>query len=357
MTMSDRGVVTINGQKYDAVSGLPVPKNHPSSTASTPHTPKPTVHADIKPVTKHTVERTVQSTNPHTKIQRSTTLNRKFTKKPIPTTQTIARHHPTRATRQDIRPITRTERPVTLSPTVRKFAPHPVGATQPNAETSEPEIQAPVTLHPHVAKAHVISQAKQAHRESAQASKHVPAAQIKQHSIAKAISDAATPTGKQHKARFWQQKQRVTGVIAATFAIVLLGGYFTYLNMPNLSVRVAAAQAGIDASYPNYRPDGYALNGPVTFSDGRVSMNFKSNGGNSSYTVNQSKSSWNSDAVLDNFVAPKAGDSYMPYTERGLTIFTFGNNAAWVNGGILYTIEGDAPLSSDQIRQIATSLL
>ena len=39
--------------------------------------------------------------------------------------------------------------------------------------------------------------------------------------------------------------------------------------MPTLSVRVAASQAGIDASYPSYRPDGYALNGPVTYGDGR----------------------------------------------------------------------------------------
>lgn len=127
--------------------------------------------------------------------------------------------------------------------------------------------------------------------------------------------------------------------------------------MPNLSVRVAAAQAGINAGYPNYHPDGYALAGPVTFSDGRVSMNFKANGGNHTFTINQSKSGWNSDAVLDNYVSPRAGSSYIPYTERGLTIYTYDNNAAWVNGGILYTVEGDAPLSSEQIRRIATSLL
>lgn len=43
-------------------------------------------------------------------------------------------------------------------------------------------------------------------------------------------------------------------------------------------------------------------------------------------------------------------------SERGLTIFTYKNNAIWVNGGILYSISGDASLSGDQIRQIATSL-
>jgi hypothetical protein len=137
----------------------------------------------------------------------------------------------------------------------------------------------------------------------------------------------------------------------------MFGGYLTYLNMPNISVRVAAMQAGIDASYPSYNPDGYSLSGPVKYTDGRVTLSYNANGGPQNYTINQSRSSWNSDAVLDNYVAPRAGTNYIPYTERGLVIYTYDNNAAWVNGGILYTIEGNAPLSSEQIRRIATSLL
>ena len=335
--MSDRGTVSINGQKYDAVSGLPLP------VKQSPVAAKPAAPATSSPVTKRVVERVSQVSNPHARVQRSTTLNRKFTAKPVPASKTIARHHPSRTLHQDIKPASRsTTRSTVVNPSVRKFAPHPIGATK--------SMDIGPSVHPHVAKAHALSAAKEAHRESAHLTQHVSAAEIKKETVSKAVHEATAPSAK-------QQKQRLTGIISATFALVLLGSYFTYLNMPNLSVRVAAAQAGIDASYPNYRPDGYALNGPVTYSDGRVSMNFKSNGGNSSFTVNQSKSSWNSDAVLDNYVTPKAGDSYMPYTERGLTIFTYDNSAAWVNGGILYTIEGDAPLSGDQIRQIATSLL
>lgn len=143
---------------------------------------------------------------------------------------------------------------------------------------------------------------------------------------------------------------------SATIALMLLGGYFTYLNMPNLSVRVAAAQAGVDASYPDYRPDGYSLAGAVGYTQGEVSMKFASNGGPQNFTLSQKKSSWDSSAVLDNYVKEKAGDNYITYSERGLTIYTFGSNAAWVNNGVLYTVNGDAPLSSDQIRRIATSM-
>lgn len=207
----------------------------------------------------------------------------------------------------------------------------------------------PVT-HPHVAKAHAASAAK-----AQTLTQHVATAQeIKTEAVKKAVD--ATQKKQPLKQRL-QPRQRTVAVLSAVFALVLLGGYFTYLNMPSLSVRVAAAQAGIDADYPDYRPDGYALSGPVTYSEGKVSMNFKANGGDQNFVISQSKSGWNSEAVLDNYVAPKAGSSYIPYTERGLTIYTYDDNAAWVNGGILYTLEGDAPLSSEQIRRIATSLL
>ena len=109
--------------------------------------------------------------------------------------------------------------------------------------------------------------------------------------------------------------------------------------MPSLSVRVAAAQAGVNATYPEYRPDGYGMSGAVAYSEGQVSMKFASNGGSENFTINQSKSNWDSSAVLDNYVKQKAGDNYITYNERGLTVYTYGSNAAWVNNGVLYTIE------------------
>lgn len=126
--------------------------------------------------------------------------------------------------------------------------------------------------------------------------------------------------------------------------------------MPSLSVRVAAAQAGVNASYPSYHPDGYSLNGPVAYSQGEVNMKFASTTGPQNFTIGQSKSNWDSTALLQDYVKQHAGDNYITYDDHGLTIYTYESNAAWVNDGILYTITGDAPLSSDQIRQIAASM-
>lgn len=136
----------------------------------------------------------------------------------------------------------------------------------------------------------------------------------------------------------------------------MLGGYFSYISMPNLSVRVAAAQAGIDASYPSYRPDGYRLNGPVSYADGEVSLKFAANAGPQNFTITQARTTWDSSAIQENIVTPKWGSDYTSYAENGLTIYTHDNQAVWVNGGIRYSIEGDAPLSAAQIRNIATSM-
>jgi hypothetical protein len=132
----------------------------------------------------------------------------------------------------------------------------------------------------------------------------------------------------------------------------------TYVNIPSLSVGFASAQAGIKATYPEYRPDGYKLHQPVTYKDGEVTLEFKSTTTDKGYTIVQTRSSWDSSAVLDNVVRKATGDNYITTQERGLTIYSYNesSNAVWVNGGILYTITSTAPLSGEQIRHIATSL-
>ena len=44
-------------------------------------------------------------------------------------------------------------------------------------------------------------------------------------------------------------------------------------------------------------------------------------------------------AVFENYVKPNAGRNYSTATINGLTIYTYNNDAAWVNGGILYSCD------------------
>jgi len=165
----------------------------------------------------------------------------------------------------------------------------------------------------------------------------------------------ATPHTEEHHAKRLARHPRLATILTSSLALLLLAGYLTYINLPNISMRVAATRAGISANYPNYQPDGYHFAGPITYQPGEVNISFKSNTNDRNFVINQKASSWDSQAVLDNYVSKKTG-TYLTYQERGLTIYSFGNRAAWVNGGLLYTIEGSAPLSSDQLLRIATSM-
>lgn len=302
--------ITVNGVNYDATSGLP-------------HDSQPVViHHD-----KH------HAASVHSKTQRSTTLNRSFTKKP-------AAKHPSIVTKPKKSAVQR-------SPHITKFAPHP--QTLPKQTKTMNDMTARV--HPHVAKAHAVSAQKHTPKP---APVHKPAAQVKNEAIAKALHNAAP--AKPPKKRVTKNHLRKVNIASASLAILLLAGYLTYLNLPSISVRVAAAQAGIDASYPSYRPTGYSLSGPVAYSGGEVKMKFKSNSGPQYFALNQVKSSWDSSALQTNYIETQSDGDYATYNDAGLTIYTYGSNAAWVNGGILYTVEGDAPLSNEQIRHMATSL-
>ena len=307
--------ITINGRKYDAHTGLPADEPASPKSASTPHiasrahTPHSKVHASA---------------------QKSHTLNRRVVKKDIAPAQVRT--------------------PAQKSHMISKFAKPPGGYKHPVAPATR---DIAPQAHPLVTKATAQQQAHQRRTVATLQPSHV----IKKQAIAEAIEKAPSKHEKNDVTPKKHSKfSRFASIASASLALLLLGGYFTYLNMPSLSVRVAAAHAGLDASYPEYKPDGYRLNGPVAYTEGQVSMKFAANAGPQAYSIDQSKSNWDSSAVLDNYVKKKAGENYITYNERGLTIYTFDGNAAWVNSGILYTISGDAPLSSDQIRRIATSM-
>jgi len=309
--MSSDKNITINGQAYDAVTGLPVAKKSV--------TPK----------------RPAQSNTVHSPPQKSKTLVRRVTKKPVTLATTSAHRTPGKS--MDI----------ARSSNIARFAAHPKPVTvaaRPHTADIAP------TAHPLLTKTHA-KQAQQ--RMPAPVTAPLTSQQVKNQAIAHAM---AQPVVKSPKKSFFKRHPRLLSIGTLSILVVALAVYFTYTNIPSISVRVAAAQAGIDATYPEYRPDGYSLDGPVTFSDGQVTINFAANTGTSKFIIKQAKSSWDSTAVLNNVVKVQAGEKYITSQERGLTIYTYGGNAAWVNGGILYTINGDAPLSGDQIRRIATSL-
>jgi hypothetical protein len=224
-SMQANKTVTINGRLYDSVTGLPIKTS--SKTAE-----KPVAPAVVK---KRAAEVSAQSV--HAQPDRSHTLHRRVAKK---VSATIAK-----------RPKTGQRMDIIRSSKIVRFAAHPVATAI--KKDSTPDI-AP--------KAHPVAARAQARTVKPLFSAPAPktSKQIKDEAIAKAL---ATPTTKptKTKKRGFQWSPRFT-IVTAIFAVLIVGAYLTYVNIPSISVGFAASQAGINATYPQYKPDGYHLSQP-----------------------------------------------------------------------------------------------
>lgn len=302
--MKNENFIIINGQKYDSVTGKPITPQIQKKPAQLIDSISKKSHT----IYQHAVKRPVQ-----------VTMNRKPGRN-----LDIAR-----------------------SGSVSKFKPRNTQNVQENKENPAP------TKHPIV----LMGEKRQAlirnhlsiQKQNNTAIKTPQA--IKQEAIEKALEQ---PTRKTKEKPFFVRHAKL--IIIATFILIAGGAtYFTYSSMPGFSVKIASAQAGINATFPGYYPDGYSPNGPVTSNNSQVLINFKSNTDTSFFNIRQTRSSWDSTAVKE-MVIKKSNNTFSTTEERGLTIYVYNGNAAWVNGGILYEIVGNAPLSSYQVRKMATSL-
>jgi tRNA(Ser,Leu) C12 N-acetylase TAN1 len=186
------------------------------------------------------------------------------------------------------------------------------------------------------------------------------AAEIKNHAIERAIREASNPQASQ-KTRREKRKisfgfKRLALALVCTAAAVFAIVYFVNLNTPDISLRVAALQNGINASYPKYTPRGFNLT-DITSENGKITLNFKDSTAENTYALIEEKSSWDSNALLSNYVKPNYEDDHTVIKEQGLTLYVSNNEASWVNGGIFYRLKiTNGSLTKKQIKTIATSL-
>lgn len=139
---------------------------------------------------------------------------------------------------------------------------------------------------------------------------------------------------------------------AAVFAIV----YFVNLNSPDITLKVAAIQSGIEASYPSYVPRDFSLS-DITSENGKITLNFKNGTTGDAFTITEERSAWDSSALLSNYVRPTYSNDYTEIQEQGLKLYMSGSDAAWVNGGIVYKlVTTSGSLTKKQLKAIAVSL-
>ena len=171
------------------------------------------------------------------------------------------------------------------------------------------------------------------------------AQQLKEQAIQRALEkvskmkDEEAEAALATKKRFWQKKKFVAAAAMAVVSLALLG----YL-------------VGVKKAYPSYIPSSYRLDSLVKEENGRITMVFK-NDRDQRFTLMEEKTSWDSSAVLSNYVLKNWGENYTVVKGQGLTIYVSNSNAAWVNGGVLYVIIDDSnALKSSDLHDIAVSL-
>lgn len=371
--MTNKTTITINGRLYDAISGSPVNgREHPRPSKGEeaqpplkafsdigPRTPLknltkpagPSIQFDssLRPISASATPPAAHHTaqNVHQRPQKSQTLYRKALKRPEH--PAAEQTHPAPEASQTPAPIHKHER----SPMISRFA--APTQTTPAEPTPPPQIVEKLNVTP-VHSSVVRAVQRQAMQKTTPSLPEEPQSgkELKEMLIKERLAEVGEPPEHPHEHRARRQPRIVT-ILASTLSLLILGGYITYMHLPDISMKVAASRAGVDATFPNYQPDGYSLNGPITYAPGEIIINYKSNSNENGFRLTEKASNWDSQAVLDNLVT-KQSENYLTFHERGVTVYTFDNKAAWVNGGLLYTIDGDATLSSEQILRVATSM-
>lgn len=309
----------------------------------------------------------------HRALQRSTTLNRKFVKRPEAKAQVSKRQQTEREAflrRKEIaEQMNRNNRTLITKKTQGgvRLTPVAQAASVDKVSTQKAVADKGSTVksmaHPTVA----VANARVAARK-AEAPRQFTAQEMKDRAIKQALQRMATENsggaaGAEEqmmevitKRRGIWKKRKLFAALAMSVVSVALLGYLVHLNLPDLSVRVAAMQSGIESAYPSYIPKGYRMDGLVAENGGKITIDFKHKDGNS-FTLVQEKSSWDSAALLSQFVVPKWGEDYSVMKEQGLTIYVVGSSAAWVNGGVFYHVDDPTKsLTKQQLHDIAVSL-
>lgn len=270
-----------------------------------------------------------QNLSAHRQVRSSTTLNRRYVKRPI---NGVAQNPIKSAVPQDINSVVRVR------------------------------MQSRTKVAPKVARPTAVELKEQAIRKALAEANRLPSVQEEsQPKMAEAIKKTDQPEKvkkssglKASKIRFGIGRVLLAlgCAVAAVFAIV----YLVNATMPDVSLKVAAMQAGIDSPYPSYIPRGYSIT-DATSESNKITLTFKNSGTNGAFTLTEERSSWDSAALLSNFVKDAYGENYTVVREQGLTIYINNSNATWVNGGVVYKIKTTSgALTKKQIQSIAVSL-
>jgi hypothetical protein len=158
---------------------------------------------------------------------------------------------------------------------------------------------------------------------------------------------------------FWQRVAHIpkwAGVSLLLIAILALGGFFAWQNIPSVAVKVTSLRTHINASVPSYTPSGFKFAGLTNYRSGAITIQYKANGDSSRmFAITQEKSSLDSSSLIATELSASTPQSSQV---NGKTVYVYGNDndATWVDHGMKFFIDDHANLNADQILRIAGGL-
>lgn len=345
--MGNQNVIELNGKRYDTRTGKVITANPLPHTASkeNPHNTAGAKSIDgFAKVKPNTPARQTNQATAH-KTEKSKTLMRKTVAKP--------KTHHTDAKAAKAKPVVHHAASVDQ----QRLA-HAQSIPKSKAIS---RFSSTTPVQPHAHKSTVSKQPKAAAQPT---SSSTPTAVASQSIIDKALAEAQAPSTSKLKkekrsarvARKLHLTPRQVSFGGFAVALLLVVGFFAYQNVTNIGMRIASSRAGIRGNLPGYQPAGFGVAGGIAYNPGQIIISYKSNSDNRNFKIMQNVSEWNSQALLDNYVAVNHPNN-QTIQDRGKTVYIYdGSNATWVDGGIWYRIEGESQLNSDQLLNIAASL-
>lgn len=192
------------------------------------------------------------------------------------------------------------------------------------------------------------------------AATHAAAKPASAHKRTNELFDRAIANAKSHeqaKPKPARRKKvgRLMNAVAGVAAFLVIGGFVGYVNRASLQLELASARAGFQANMPDYQPNGFARQAAVA--EGReVKISFISPNNSDRFVLTQQASDWDSQTLFDEISSVASAD-YQTLQASGRTIYVYDSGkAAWVNGGVLYRVDGNTQLDTRQISQLAASL-
>lgn len=158
---------------------------------------------------------------------------------------------------------------------------------------------------------------------------------------------------KKQETKRGHRKFKLPAIAASITAVALVLGYGGYLVYPNVQLRIAASQAGLDAK-TFYAPKGYKVSGSVAMGAGKLAINYHGEN-NASYRLNQERSK-TTEEQLKSEATVKGKDSFDSLKAGDVNVYRYNDKAAWIKDGVLYTLDTNDFLTSDQITKIASSV-